>query len=73
MAFGANFYQRDACYASALCPCLSVSVCLSVTSRSSINRDERISLLFGMKASFDQSYTVIYINSVIYKNKGTSR
>jgi len=26
-----------------------------------------------MKASFDQSYTVIYINSGIYKNKGTSR
>jgi len=39
--------------------CLSdVSVCLSVTSRSSIKRDERINLVFGMDAFCDQSYTV---------------
>ena len=38
--------------------CLSVSVYLSVTSRCSIKRDERINVVFGMGASFDQSYTV---------------
>jgi len=32
-----------------------LSVCLSVTSRCSINRDERINVVFGMWASFDQS------------------
>ena len=36
-----------------LCPLLSV------TSRCSIKRNERINLLYGMEASFDQSYTVI--------------
>jgi len=46
-------------------------VCLSVTSRSSIRRDERINLIFGMNA-FDQSYTLVKGNSAIYKNKGTS-
>jgi len=54
------FYPaRDAMLARlltvALCPCLSV--CLSVTSRCSIKSDERINLVFGMGASFDQSYT----------------
>ena len=39
--------------AMALCLC----ICL-VTSRCSIKRDERINLLFGIEASFDQSYTV---------------
>ena len=49
-----------------------MSLCLSVTSRYSIKRDERINMLFSMDASFDQSYAVIYWNSGIYKNKGTS-
>jgi len=36
-------------------------VCLSVVcvSRCSIKRNERINLLFGIQASFDQSHTVI--------------
>jgi len=38
---------------------VSVSLCLSVTSRCSIKRGERTNLVFGMDASFDQSYTVI--------------
>jgi len=42
-------YARAGILAMALCPCL----CLSVTSRCSIKRNERINLLFGMKASFD--------------------
>ena len=37
----------------AMALCLSVSV--SVTSQSFIERDERIDLVFGMKASFDVS------------------
>jgi len=38
---------------------VSVSVSVSVTSRCCIKMNERISLLFGTQASFDQSYTVI--------------
>jgi len=34
------------------------AVSVSVTSRRSIERDERVNLVFGMTASFDQSYTV---------------
>ena len=34
-----------------------VSVCLSVTSRCSLEVVGRIELVFGMEASFDQSYT----------------
>jgi len=37
-------------------PCLSVCLCLSVTSRSSVETDERIELVFGMGASFHLSY-----------------
>jgi len=37
---------------------LAVSVCLSVTSRCSIEWNEWINLVFGMEASFDQSYNV---------------
>ena len=51
-----------------LCPCL----CLSVTSRCSTKTAERIGLVFGMGASFDQSYTVLKGNSCTFKNKGTS-
>ena len=49
-----------------------VSVCLSVTSRSSVETAERIELVFGMGASFHPSYNVLKGNSVISKNKGTS-
>jgi len=38
---------------------VSVCVCLSVTSRSSIETDERTGLVFGTGASFDLSYTVL--------------
>jgi len=37
---------------------LCLSVCLSVTSRCSIETSGRIELIFGMEASFDLSYTV---------------
>jgi len=49
-----------------------VSVSVSVTSRSSTKTAERIELVFGMRASFHPSYTVLKGNSVISKNKGTS-
>jgi len=35
----------------------SVCLCLSVTSRGSIKKNQRINLVFGMEAFFDQSYT----------------
>jgi len=41
------FYPRDAVLAMALC------LCLSITSRSSVETAERIVLDFGMGASFD--------------------
>jgi len=47
-----------------------VSVCLSVTSRST-KTAERIELIFGMWASFHPSYTVLKENLVISKNKAT--
>jgi len=50
---------------------LCLSVRLSVTSRCSIETAERIELVFGMRASFNPSYTVLKGN-VISKNKGTS-
>jgi len=57
------------CCASAV---LAMGLCLSVTSRCSIETAERIELGFGMLASFHPSYTVLKGNSVIFKNKGTS-
>jgi len=58
-------------YASAGTSYVPVSVCLSVclsdTRWSSIEIDERINVVFGMEASFDQSYTVVLENSGIYK------
>jgi len=51
---------------------MGLCLCLSVTSRSSIETAERIELVFGMRASFHPSYTVLKRNSVISKNKGTS-
>jgi len=41
-----------------------VCVCLCVTSRGSIETDEWIELVFGMRASFQLSYTVLKRNSV---------
>jgi len=49
-----------------------LSVCLSVTSQSSIETTERIELIFGKETSFHLSYTVLKRNSRISKNKGTS-
>jgi len=59
--FRGGFFPRDAMLYSAGTSYgpVSVSVCLSVTSGCSSKRDERIDLLFGTEASFDQSYTVI--------------
>jgi len=48
------------------------SVCLSVTSRSSIEMVERIELVFDKGASFHPPYTVLKESSGISKNKGTS-
>ena len=57
------FYSRDAMLARVLamtlCPSVSVSVRLSVTSRCSIEMDGQIELVFGMYASFGLSYTVL--------------
>ena len=52
--------------------CGPVSVCLSVTSQSSIETTERIELIFGKETSFHLSYTVLKRKSRISKNKGTS-
>ena len=49
--------------------CLSVSV--SITSRSSVETDERIELVYSLGASFRLSCTVLKGNSGISKNKGT--
>jgi len=49
--------------------CLSVSV--SITSRSSVETDERIELVYSLGASFRLSYTVLKGNSGISKNKDT--
>ena len=37
---------------------MAMCQCLSVTSQCSIESGERINLVFGTKASFDQSYAV---------------
>ena len=48
--------------------CLPACLCLSVTSRSSIETDERIELVLGLGASFYPSYTVLKGNFGISKN-----
>jgi len=68
--FSPDFYARDATVARvlAMALCLSVSVCLSVYLSQvgcSVKRNERINLVFGMEAFFDQSYTVLSGNSGI--------
>jgi len=76
--FNSNFYPRDAMLARllalclCLCLCLSVCLCLCVTSRCSVETDERIGLAFDVGASFDLSYTVLEGNSGIFRNKVTS-
>jgi len=69
-----HFYRAMLCIRGSSHGPVSVclSVCLSVTSRCSIETDERIELVFGVWAPFHPSYTVLKGNSVISKNKGTS-
>ena len=52
------YYPRDAMLARVLAVAMCLSVCLSVTSRCSVKREEGINLVFGMEASFDHSCTV---------------
>ena len=58
---------RDAMPARVLAMTLCLSVCLSVTSRSSIDKVERIELVVGTGASFHPSYTVLKRNSGVSK------
>ena len=57
------------CYAFMV---LTMALCLSATDRSSTKTAEWIKLVFGLRASFHPSYTVLKGNSVISKNKGIS-
>jgi len=43
----------------AMALCLSACLCLSVTSRSSIETDGRIGMVFGIGASIDLFYAVL--------------
>jgi len=45
---------------------VSVCLCLSVTTWCSVKGNEWISMVFGMEASFDQSFTMFYGYSSIY-------
>jgi len=49
-----------------------VCVCMSVTSRCSVETTERIELVFGTGASFHPYYAVLKGNSCIAENKDTS-
>jgi len=51
---------------------VSVYVCLSVTSRTSINTNEWIELVSGMRAFFHEYYTVLKRNPGIFSIKATS-
>ena len=62
------FYRAMPCIRGTI----AMALCPSVTSRCSIETDERIELVFSMWASFHPSYTVLKGNSVSSKNKGTS-
>jgi len=68
--FWTSAVTRDTMLAGVLA--MAQCLCLSVTSRCSIEVVGRIELVFGVEASFHQSYTVFWGNSHIYKNKGTS-
>jgi len=52
-----TFYPRDAVLAMILC--LSVSVSVLVTSRTSTKIAKQIELVFAMEASLQQSYSVL--------------
>ena len=45
---------------------LCLSVCLSGTSRCSIKRDERIKLVVGTDASFDQTFLFRYMRKLFW-------
>jgi len=64
-----EFQPRDAMRGSAA---LAIALCLSVCLSQVGVLSKRIDLNFGMKASFDHSYTVFLANTGICKNKGTS-
>jgi len=57
--------------AMTLCLSICLSVWLSVTSRSSIETDQQIELIFGIGASCGMFYSVFSGNSVSAKNKTT--
>ena len=52
-----DYYLRDANAMLARVIAMALCQCLSVTSRCSIKRDEWTNLVFGMVASFEQSYS----------------
>jgi len=54
-----HFCPRDAMLARVLAIALCLSVSVSVTSRCSIETDERIGLVFDTGTSFNLSYTVL--------------
>ena len=62
-----SFYAHDAILARVLAMALCSCPCLSVTSRCSLKWDERINMVFGMRASFDKYYFAFQGNSGIYK------
>ena len=70
---GTSYGTVSACVCVCVCVCLSV--CLSVTSRCSVEVVERIELVFGTEASFDQSSFTPALRCKempgMYKNKGT--
>jgi len=55
-----------------LWPCVLSSICPSFTSRSSIEIAGRTELIFGMGASFDQSFSVFKEIHISTKNNDTS-
>jgi len=60
-----SFYPRDAMLARVLAwPGVCLSVCLSITSRCSVETDGRIELVFGMKASLDLTHTHTVFNKI---------
>jgi len=62
-----SFYEHDAILARVLAMALCLCPRLSVTSRCSLKWDERINMVFGMRASFDKYYFAFQGNSGIYK------
>jgi len=62
-----SFYAHDAILARVLAMALCSCPCLSLTSRCSLKWDERINMVFGMRASFDKYYFAFQGNSGIYK------